>query len=194
MLRVRTTLNGFTGGPGLMTNYFQCTTEDAAAATRCVGYVQALLSGALRIMLWNSVTWEVQHQVDEITTADGHIVGTHTATGGNTGAGTAGTTAAPIASAALVRWLTSTFVGGRRLRGRSFISPIAHAAVDVSGTLDNTILSGVNGALTPWVSSMTAGDKAVIWHRPVAGAGGYAGDITGGSVQDKLAVLTSRRD
>lgn len=194
MLRVRTTLSGFTGGPGLMTNYFQCTTEDAAAATRCVAYVQSLLTTSLRVILWNVVAWEVQHEVDEITTADGHTIDTHTASGANTGVGTAGATAAPIASAALLRWITSTYVAGKRLRGRSFISPLAQAAVDGAGTMNGTSLTAINGNMTGWLSGFTAGDKAVIWHRPVGGVGGYAGDITSGVMQDKIAVLVSRRD
>lgn len=194
MLRVRTTLSGWTGGPGLMTHYFVCTTEDAAAAIRCQNYVQGLFSGALRLMLFNGVAWTVQPEVDEITSADGYTVNTFVNGTARTGSGTAGASESPPVVMALLRWATATWLAGKHLRGHSFVGPLATAATDTTGTLDNSILSGANAAITSWLAGFTSGDNLVVWHRPKNHAGGATGVVVSGALQDKLAFLRSRRD
>lgn len=194
MLRVQTTLSGFAGGPGLMTNYFTSGAYDVATATRVRDRVQALLSSGLRTVLWNDVTWSVHPEVDVISPDTGQITDTFSINTAQVGVGTAGANAAPIAAAALVRWGTDTYIAGRRLRGRSFISPLAADAIGTDGEIKGGIASGMDTHLAAFIAVPTEGDAAVVWHRPVSGSGGSAGQITSGLMPLKVAVLTSRRD
>lgn len=194
MLRVRTTLAGFVGGPGLHTAYFVCDTEDVAAATRCREHVRDLFTNAYAAALSNSITWLVQTDVDEITSADGHTINTFSVPAVLSGNGTGGASVAPPAVAMLVRLNTGTWVGGRRLQGRTFISPLGPSVPEVDGTVVNTFLATKNIALAALLAGLPATDQYHVWHRPVSGAGGYTGRITSMVIQDKIAVLTSRRD
>jgi hypothetical protein len=194
MLRVRTTLSGWVGGPGLATHYFQCDTEDAAAVIRCRAHVRDLFTNAYHALLCSNATWLVQTAVDEMTSADGHVTNTFNDATVLTAAGTGGSSQSPPAIAALFRANTATWHAGRRLQGRTFISPLAAGALEVDGTFPNATVATINTALIALIAGLPATDKFVVWHRPVAGAGGLTGDVTSMVLQDKIAVLTSRRD
>ena len=194
MLRVRLVLSGWTGGPGLATFYYTSGTEDAAAAARCRGYVQDLWNNAAGILMWNDVVGVVSPEVDEMTSADGAIINTFTdptVLGAN---GTGGASEAPPAIAGLLHYSTATFLGGRRLRGRTFVSPLALQKLQADGTLDDVALAASNVGSAANLAGLTAGDNMVVWHRPKLGIGGATGVVTGITVANKLAVLTSRRD
>lgn len=194
MLRVRTSLNGFVGGPGLMTLYFTSADENDATAARVRARVHALFTSGFKTAMWNTASWTVNPDVDRLDPANGEITSVLTGAVAHTGNGTGGANAAPIASAALVRWQTATHLGGRRLRGRTFLSPLSTSAVDATGTLADITRGVLDGHLATYLIPPTEGDKAVVWHRPVEGTGGAAGDITSATMADKLGVLTSRRD
>lgn len=194
MLRVRTTLAYSTGAPGLMTQYFEVPTEDAAAAARVRLYVRSLLTASLNLIFSNQVTWTIQNAVDQLTSADGNIIGTLVDPTAQTLTGGGGVDQAPIASAGLVKWGTTTYVGGHHLQGRTFVNPMASAKVNSSGELTATCVTAVNAGLATYVASWAAGDTQVIWHRPTGGVGGYTGAVTAAYVGPKLAVLTTRRD
>jgi hypothetical protein len=89
----------------------------------------------------------------------------------------------------LVEWLTGQFIDGRRLRGRTYLVPLGNA-YDDDGTLPIGTLNAVGAfALQLW----SAGLDFVVWHRPVAGAGGSLATITDAAVRDHAAILRSRR-
>lgn len=194
MLRVRTTFDGFSGGPGLFTVYFSVPSEDASACERMRSNVHDLIGGCLGALLSNSMTWTVNHEVDFVTEASGDVTNTeysavnHTATGGG------GTGFAPMATAALISWQTSTWYGGRRAQGRSYISPLAPAVIAASGQLDETTAGVREVALAGWRTGLATGDHQVVWHRPKGGTGGATATVNTQVVKRKLAVLTSRRD
>lgn len=194
MLRVRTTLSGWVGGPGLMTHYFECDTEDIAAVVRCRAHVRDLFTNAYHALMCSNTTWLVQTAVDELTTSDGHVTNTFNDATVLTAAGTGGASQSPPATAGLWRLNTSTWHSGRRLQGRTFLSPLAAGALEVDGTWPNATVATVNTAAAAVISGLPATDKFVVWHRPVSGAGGLTGACTSMVLQDKLAVLTSRRD
>lgn len=194
MLRVRTTFAYGAGTPGLMTQYFEVPTEDVAAAIRVRTQVGSLLGLALNLVLSNQVVWTIQEAVDQITSADGNIIGSLVDATPRTATGGGGVDQAPIASAGLVRWHTTTYVAGHNLQGRTFLSPMASAKVNTAGQLTATCVTAVNAGLVTWRAGLAVGDTQVIWHRPVGGAGGYTGAVTSAYASSKLAVLTTRRD
>lgn len=89
---------------------------------------------------------------------------------------------------ALVEWSTGSFIAGRRLRGRTYLVPLgACAATD--GTLPDSTLATVRAAAQYIVVSS---HDFLVWHRPIAGAGGAAVALTGAIVRDHAAILRSR--
>lgn len=108
------------------------------------------------------------------------------------GVGT-GNWAAP--AGASITWSTAAFVNGRRVRGRTYLVPLAGVtAFQTDGTLATTFLSGVVAAITVFINGAS---EPVVWHRPTAGGGGADGaafPIITGQMKDKVSILTSRRD
>lgn len=194
VMRVRTALTGWVGGPGLMTQYFTSPTEDITAATHARAYVHTLIGTALGLVFTNQVTWVVAPEVDIVDPATGHTTATfvedtvHSATGGG------GPTMAPPACAGLVQWLTGTYIAGRSIKGRSFIGPMAEEHIDASGQVLDATKTAVDAALYAYLGGIDYGDAQVVWHRPKAGAGGSAHPVSTGTIEKKVAVLTSRRD
>ena len=93
-----------------------------------------------------------------------------------------------------VNWKTSTFVSGRRLRGRTFVVPLMSGAYESDGTIKATYLTAARDAAAALLANgATSTSVFVVWHRPIGGAGGSSGTVTGASVNDRVAVLTSRR-
>jgi hypothetical protein len=121
-----------------------------------------------------------------------------TATGSGAYAGNAGL---------VVHWLTSTIIGTRRLRGRSFIVPTIATTFETNGSPTSTAVSTLNTAAAALVTATTPG--LVVWSRPVkahtkydpdTGVGtsiparvGSTGVVNGTRVPDLAISLRSRR-
>lgn len=93
------------------------------------------------------------------------------------------------ATGAVINWVTSTIAQGRRVRGRTFIVPLA-AGFDTSGSLGATTITAIQGA----AQTLAEGSPGlVIVKRPPGAVVGEYG-VTGASVPDRAAILRSRRD
>lgn len=116
-----------------------------------------------------------------------------------------GAAAQPFAAPAglHVGWETDTILDGRRLRGRTFIVPLAVTNYQDDGTLNPGTITGFGAAAAQLVIEQA--ESFVVWHRPYEGRaatedlpakpahdGGH-GLITSHRVGDKVSVLTSRR-
>jgi len=108
----------------------------------------------------------------------------------STGAGAA----APRPVAVAVTWKTADFVAGRRVRGRTFLSPLSNATLQTDGTPAAATITAAQAFGAAWINMGATDIQAGIWHRPVGGSGGSFHAITGYQVNDKWAVLRSRRD
>ena len=97
------------------------------------------------------------------------------------------------ATGAVVNWNTNDYRFGRRIRGRTFVVPLAGSAYEDDGTLTSSAITAlrdfgdsiVNGAANPDFG---------VWSRPRNGSGGVFASVVGYSVPDMAAVLRSRRD
>jgi hypothetical protein len=194
MLRVRTAISGFEGGPGLQTSYFVGLPEDAACALRCTDYVHSLIDAVLLGVTPDSVWFTTSGDVDVIDPADGSITNTWSVAAPAAQQGVGGESKAPPAVAGLIRLGTNSFIAGRRVRGRMFISPLAAGAISTDGTLTAGALVILNAVGPAVLDNLTDGDTWVVWHRPKVGAPGSTAIIHTASAPAKLAVLTSRRD
>jgi hypothetical protein len=103
-----------------------------------------------------------------------------------------GAAASAAGVGACVTWQTGQVVAGRRLRGRTFLVPLSSGAYDVDGTLTTT----AKNTIQTFADAMNAIPEFCVWHRP-SGKGASDGAsrlVSGVTVKDKVAILTSRRD
>lgn len=180
------------GGPGVTTLFaFPDTTEQVFADA-----VRTFLSDALQVstahdQLPTSVTIQGESIVDNIEVTDGTLQASVPVTApavitGNSNAAYA----AP--AGVCINWLTGLVHQGRRVRGRTFLVPLAGGAMDTNGTLLTTSLTNFRNAAAAYVASAA---NPCIWARPDPGTtNGAAFAVAAGAVLDKAAVLTSRRD
>lgn len=154
---------------------------------------------ALKVYLPNVVTVDYMTDVEVIDVATGNLQGVVTAAAVASTSGTAGvsgTWSAP--SGACITWTT----GGlrtvnskpRRVRGRTFIVPLATGAYDSNGNLSAGFLTSANSAATGLRGNFN-GQQFGIFGRPGPGGSpaGVYHSVTGHRITDQSAVLRSRR-
>lgn len=97
---------------------------------------------------------------------------------------------------ACVTWNTGAIIAGtrgpRRLRGRTFIVPLANACYDSDGTLTTVARDDIAAFGTDMIAAGGFG----VWHRPTSSsaADGTSSSVLSSNVRDKVAYLSSRRD
>ena len=192
LFRVKARWSGFTGSPGYSVFHFNAPDEAAGPeAQDCADAVRDL-AFTWRTHLPSIVTINVDPAVERIDIPSGGMVEIIDVTAPLAVQGTAtGTYSA--ASGACIQWTTSGVRNGRRVRGRTFVVPLASSGYDAAGTLSTGALTDLQGGATAFADSFAG---AVVYARPT-GPGvedGVAYDIGAGRVVDKVAILRSRRD
>lgn len=184
MLRVRTVFtSAIAGSPYLSTMYFTGD-DDASGALDAVTAVGAFW-GAVDALMDSEVTWATEDEV-VVMSNDGTITGSHSITP-VTGAGALAAEALPLASQALVRWVTGQYVNGRRLRGRTFIPGLVEASNN-NGRLVAASSTVIQNAANVLVAVATV-DLAV-WSKTHS----VSFPVSSASVWSEFAILRSRRD
>lgn len=185
-----------------MTEYFSAAVagNDAAEAQLGVDRVRdALVAGTN--MIPSTITWVVQGDVQEIDEATGVAVNAYGVTS-RSGAGSLAPGLGPTAVGGVVTWLTSEFVAGKRVKGRTFIVPVRSDSFTTSGDL-NSQFTGAAALFGAAMGNAGASDCVhVIWSRPFTPKPGQSGTaragskhgVTGFTVPTKVSVLRSRRD
>lgn len=193
LLRVRSVGTGWTGGPGLATFYFDSgvQTVDAALATGVTGRVRAYFD-AVRAYYPTGVAWTTDPVVDALDADTGTLSGQVVAgSAPATVVGTATVSSGPAFVAAVGKLRTNTFWAGRRIQGRTFLSPLASTYTDstgVEGGLQAAQTTGLNAILTTG-----GGPLMVVWHRPKNNTGGFMAPVVSVSSSAVFGVLKSRR-
>lgn len=194
MLRTRVTWTGWGGEPGVSTFYFFAPLENAEAAAAVITRVHTYC-GMVRICLPPVIQLQVQGLVDVLNPDTGLVYDTLSVTPPIAHNGTANPTGmAPAALAINGQFTTNTFNAGRRLRGRTYISPIASKCYGGGGEMTLASKGDAIAALNALVGLVDEPRWLGVWHRPKNGTGGVLAPVTAVSVPDKLAVLRSRRD
>jgi hypothetical protein len=105
----------------------------------------------------------------------------------------AGTYAGP--AGICVNWGTNGIRNGRRIRGRTFMVPITSAAMQSDGTIATASLTALRAATTNFLAIGPTGVHGV-WSRPTVAepSGGQWSSTQSFTINDKIAVLRSRRD
>jgi hypothetical protein len=198
--RIRVGWTGFIGQPGVSTFY-------ATTASTLLPQLETFFT-SIAGQLPNVVRIQIEGSGDEIDVTTGGLVG-----------GWAASAPAPIVGGvagvysgvggALVQWSTPTVFSGRRLKGHTFLVPIAALAYDASGQIASPNLGTMRAAAAALVAA--AAGNMIIWQRPrVATAawtdrhgvahpavasrvGGFA-SVDTGTVRAVVTELRSRRD
>lgn len=149
------------------------------------------------------VTIHLEAAGDVINEVNGELTGAYSFTPLADITGTSSSTYVAPAGA-IASWETGTILDGRRLRGRTFVVPIASPNYTTSGSLLSSFVVELQDAAAALISDEA--DNFVVWHRPFAGRaavgdrpakpahdGGH-GVVTSARVPTRAAVLRSRRD
>lgn len=183
LYRVRTDFAGGSGAAQVSTMFFSKaggeTAQDAASAVRA-------LWQALHDVIYTGYTIKVEDQVFLIDQVSGEPTGIESVS--TTAVTTTGASdPLPWATQGLMRWTTGTFIGGRQVRGRTFI-PGTLESCNTLGVPNATYSSIVVPAIATFLG--TTGVTPVIWSRK-----NHSGwPIINGDLWSKWAELRSRRD
>lgn len=186
MLRVSTTWSGtFQGLPYFSTHYFGGSSELEATAARAA--VTTFWQGVDDRVI-NNLTWTISGEVEVVDPATGQTIGVF---GGASVTGSGADTGDAMSPAlqGLVRWRTGDFVGGREIRGRTFLpGPSENSSTE--GVPIATYITGMETAAQNLIAgSSTAGGLVV--YSPTKN---QAAEVSSSSVWSQWAVMRSRRD
>jgi hypothetical protein len=196
LARVTINWTGFVGAPGFTNLYFRNATPgiiDQAVVDAAVLRVDNWIGG-FQSRLPTTVTCQTDSTVEVIDDTTGELQEFVNATVAAARVGT-GTGNYSAAAGAVCNWYTNTVRNGRRIRGRSFLVPLAGSALGPDGSLDNTNLTGLRTNTATFVTQ-TGAARLVVWGRPTApgASDGVSAEVVSFTIPDKTAVLTSRRD
>lgn len=207
VLRYKVEWTGFTGAPGYTNLYFNTSGDffTPENVTEPVAKIDAWLNA------WNSrlpatVNVKLSSTVETVRVVDGVLTDFDTIAPFARANGT-GTGNYSAASGACVNWYTDGIRTGRRVRGRSFMVPIAGSALAINGSIDDAALSALRTANADLIVPTASGSRLYVWARPTPIKDPVTGKPTGGTnpdglsfpvvsttLPDKVAVLRSRRD
>ena len=145
---------------------------------------------SIQNLLPDDVTIVVPSEGDVINEVTGALEGAWTGTGGGQVIGGSSSVFA-LGTGARVRWDTAGIVGGRHVRGTTFLVPLTASAFATDGNVLGTARTTIQNAATALISA-AAGDM-VVWSRPVPGRQGSSHVVTGSSVPIVPTALRSRR-
>lgn len=184
--QVTVEFSGPTGTPWFNRMYF----DEAGGTAQQAAAAAGAFWGAVDALIRDDVTWTTGTEVEELNVATGVLSSVNAITAVT---GTGGDTTTDMATVlqGLVSWRTGTIVGGRELRGRTFIPGLTQN-VNTAGLLSTAAQTAWQTAANNLIAD--ANSNFVIWHRPVNGSGGGAASVASASVTRKFSVMRSRRD
>ena len=192
--RIRTRLTGFPGAPGVAT--FVCLDP----ATFRPGLIA--FWNTVKTVMPATVTLTTEPEGDIFDDTNGQITGSWTEGTDAVSTGSASTYAGPVGAS--VTWRTSGVVGGKRVKGRTFIVPLNGDNYDSFGSLTDPLLTLLRGAASTLVAASPG--QLLVWSRPIVIGDldskgeqkpirdGSTWAVGAASVRDSVAVLRSRRE
>lgn len=206
VLRYKVEWTGFSGAPGYTNLFFGIAGDffTPENVSEPVAKIDAWLND-LNTRVPGSVTLKLNSTVETIRVADGALTDFDSITPFARAAGT-GTGAYSAASGAVVSWYTDGIRNNRRVRGRSFLVPIAGSALATDGRLAGATTTGLQTAANNLITPTASGARLYIYARPTAikdaagkptgeyNADGVAFPVSAARVPSAVAVLRSRRD
>jgi hypothetical protein len=168
------------------------TPTDAANAAAAV---RALFSGVTS-GICSVIKMDIQTEVDYFDQATGALTGTLSLAPQTTIPGSSGATVFFNGVGARIVWNTGVIAAGRRIKGSTFIVPVANSVCEADGTLAAAFLGTLQTAGSAYLSNAASnGIAPVVWSKPnkVTGAAGFTSAIASASAPDKVSWLRGRR-
>lgn len=196
ILKVKIKWSGFAGGPGYTNLFFR---DIAGTPSQTTADNAALKAGNfcsyVRSHLPIEAILQVQNDVEVIEETTGELANVFTVATSPPLPGEAPSAPYSAASGAVVTWRTAGVRNGRRVRGRTFLVPLANSAYQSDGTLSAAAITSLNTNLANFLAPSGSANFGV-YARPTSATAtdGIFHQATGFSVPDKVAVLRSRRD
>lgn len=192
LLKVTARWTGFAGAPGYTTFHFDAAGSTAVDATNVTTDVRTFFT-AVNTVIPSGVAIQVQEDVEVLDPSTGRMLDVVTGNGGGTAVNGMGTGVYSGPSGAVIHWLTGSVRNGRRLRGRTFLVPLAGFVYENNGTLGPANIPTIQNAATNLLGQ--AENPLVVFGRPSpGGSDGMIAPATSARVPDLAAVLRSRRD
>jgi hypothetical protein len=152
---------------------------------------KTFFAGTLLSAVPVGTTFTVPASGETLDSANGSLTG-------GWAAGTAQTTSATGSSGfaggvgTRVVWETGQVVGGRRVRGSTYLVPLIVSMYDTDGTIVNSVRANLETAAQAMIVAL--GDDMVVWSRNTSGqSDGAISTISSARVPDKVSWLRSRR-
>lgn len=182
-LRVTWTGSAVVGG-GLST--FYTLVSDVAGLPAAV---QTFFT-SLAPLVPTTLQWTIPRNGDTIDDGSGELTGTWSEAGADLVVNSSLAGAYPNGVGARVVWVTSGIHRGRRVRGATFICPLASGSFQSDGTLTDANVTTIRNAAT----TLVAAKPLRIFSRPQPGAAdGASNPVISSTVPDKVSWLRSRR-
>lgn len=182
LYRIKTVFTGVAGSPYYNTLYFLASAGTASQAAVDVAGFWGAVDGFIK----NTLTWDLDTDVEVIDSTSGNIVNVQSVSPASGTGGDAGDMLPP-ATQALIRWRTGMFVGGREIRGKTFVPAITETQ-STAGQPSSALITALENSAAGLVGSPNA--QLVVYSRKNST---YA-PVTSGSAWGQFAVLRSRRD
>lgn len=190
--RAKLRWTGFTGAPGYTNLHFDAPTEPTQAGAQAVYDAANSFASGIISALPSAVTITTESGIEVVDQTTNELITILSATGvpGVKGIQTGGFSSA---TGACITWETGEVKNGRRVRGRTFVVPLASAYYDVDGTLTAGVITDLLNAATALAGG---GFNFGVLSRPstTGAADGSFHTVSSGRIADKTAILTSRRD
>lgn len=143
------------------------------------------------------VTLTIPGTGDVIEDTTGTLTGVWSVAGGGTVGGT-GSAQCAAGVGACMTWLTGGIVAGKKLRGRTFMVPIAFkdpGSGDEAFDNDGTFGSATLVKIQTLANALQASGPLAVWHRPTTAGGsdGTSYGVVSNRVADRVSTLRSRR-
>jgi len=186
--------SGWAGGPGYSNFYFGGTAADSAQLTVAQDRVHDFFA-AITLCLPTGITISFLPSSQRITPGDGVIQDDIPVGSVAPAVAGAGGTNFSAPSGACVVWRTGATVGGRLLKGKTFLVPLGASSYDTDGTILASRIAELRAAASALAApgAFAAEEQLQVWHRPVGGTGGLMSPTGTASVSDRAAILKSRR-
>lgn len=197
ILRVKLRWTGLPGGTGYSIFHMrdfsagEPTVTDSNNAKERVGQ----FIGQVKPFIPPTVNMQVETETEVIEEANGLMVNVLGGTAGPGASGLgSGTLGYSAPTGAVISWSTGGIRNGRRIRGRTFLVPLAGNAYQNDGTLEEGCMANLNAAAAA-LSSIVGTPDLGVYARPTAkgATDGVWHAVTGFRIPDMAAILSSRR-
>lgn len=135
-------------------------------------------------------TWSVAQSGNIVDEATGTLVDEWSSGNDYSGNGSASGQPVPNEAQLLIRWNPQVIIGGRRLKGRTYVPGLSSLAMD-AGHVSSAVVGDFQAAAEQFIDDCAT--QFVTWRRPVEGAGGASASVITASIWNEWAVQRRRR-